>query len=219
MIFQHVLKGIVGIARMDARRQLDSAGITCNWWRAVGTLPAGEIPDRLTEDNLLRHLNAYDQVDATLPPPYNAHPFGRLTPFISTTAGTVERDPLHAMNHPCSAFLTALLFATADFRREGAIYYCYVPVLGKRSVKLEEFAEETRDMHLWTAFQPYHPEGEIVAKISIPSPYIEKVEGYDGPAARARLSSGCMPVPAWTEQNTGRYVSPESVSNIRDYLT
>ena len=218
MIFQRVLKGIVGVTDQVARRQLDGPGLTCRWWNEVNPLPVDAIPERLSEDNLLRHLNAYDRVDPSLPAPFGQEPFGKYTPFISTTAGTVERDPTRAQNRPQPALITALSFATANFQKEGAIYYCYVNVLGKRSVKLQEFSEETRDLHLWTDFQPYHPEGEIVAKISIPSPHIQKVEGYDGPRALTALDRGQLPVPLWTEINYRHYVPPETVSNIRDFL-
>jgi hypothetical protein len=214
MIFQKVLKGIIGISQPQARAMLIGGGITCNWWRKVNLLPANEIPVRLTQDNLLRHLSAYDQPD----PITGSATFGEMTPFISTTAGAVERDPANAQNWQFSAFLTALAFATDSFRQQGAIFYGYVNVLGKKSVVMDEFAEETRELNIWTEFQPYHPEGEIVAKIQIPSPHLEKVEGYDGPSARARLNAHKLPVPLWIEQNTSHYVPPEELSNVREVL-
>lgn len=213
MIFQRIFKGIAGLTAPEARARLNGAGISCNWWREVNPLPSEEIPARLTMDNLLRHLNEYDRID-----PATGKPFGQLTPFISTTAGSVERDPSVAQNRIFSAFITALSFATAGFRQSGAIFYGYVNVLGRPAVPLQEFAEETRDLHQWTDFQPYHPEGEIVAKIQLPAAHLEKAEGYDGPQALADFRKRRVPQPLWRELNTRHYVPPEDVSNIRDVL-
>ena len=218
MIFQRILKGIANISRSVAAQQLAGGGITCNWWRRVNPLPEAEIPERLTEQNLFRHLNAYDQIDSSLAMPYGLYPFGQYTPFISTTAGTVERDPTIAHNLTFSAFLTALSFATAQFSTYGVVYYGYVNILGRQAIALREFAEETRDLHQWTAYQPYHSEGEVVAKISIPSPHLEKAEGYDGPVALAQLIAGSIPIPTWVENNHTHYVAPETISNVRGYL-
>lgn len=57
---------------------------------------------------------------------------------------------------PCSQVLQ---FATDGFRRRG-----YVLTLGKQSIPMREFAEEVRELHIYTSFLRYHPEGEIVAK-------------------------------------------------------
>ncbi len=218
MIFQRFLKGVVNISSHDARCQLDGSGLICNWWRQVSTLPAAQIPERLSAENLLRHLNSYEQTDSSLPPPFGLHPFGTYTTFISTASGTVERDPANAQNLAFCAFLTALSFATAGYQKSGAIYYGYVNVLGRQALKLQEFSEETRDLHQWHEYQPYHPEGEIVAKICIPAPHLEKVVGFDGPAALDDLDNGNIPSPSWTEVNTRHSVPPESVSNVRGAL-
>lgn len=214
MIFQRILKGIVGVTAADARKRLDGGGVECNWWREVDPLPEAEVPGRLTPENLRLHLSAYDQVD-----PATGQPFGRRTPFISTTAGTVERDPYLAQNTLFSAFITALAFATDGFRTDGAVYFGYVNVLGRPAVGLREFAEETRDLHQWHDYQPYHPEGEIVAKIQIPAAHLEKAEGYNGPAALADFRRWRLPQPTWQELNQSCYVRPEDVCNIRDALT
>jgi hypothetical protein len=136
MIFQKILKGILGVSQSDARTMLNGGGITCNWWRQVNPLPENEIPYRLTKLNLLRHLSDYDTLD-----PLTGRRFGERTPFISTTAGAVERDAQAAQNYMFSAFLTALAFATDSYRQRGAIFFGYVNVLGKQSVVMREFAE------------------------------------------------------------------------------
>jgi hypothetical protein len=214
MNFQKVLKGIVGIDQNYARIMLNETGIICNWWREVELLPEAEIPSRLTEDNLLRHLTQYDEPD-----PETSRPtFGEFSPFISTTAGTVERDPRRWRNWKRSAFITALSFATDQFKKRGAIFYAYVNVIGKKSVVMREFAEESRELHIWTSFQPFHPEGEVVAKISIPSPHIERVEGYDGPQVIDAFRRRVPPQPNWIERNTSCYVAPESIANVREVI-
>jgi hypothetical protein len=214
MIFQKVLKGIVGVSQAQARAMLDQTGVICNWWRKVNLLPENEIPERLTEDNLFRHLSAYDQPDPITP----GSTFGETTPFISTTAGGVERDPSNALNWQLSALITAIAFATENFSAKGVVFFAYVNVLGKKSIAMREFAEETRELNIWTDFQPYHPEGEIVAKISIPPPHLEKAQGYDGPRARADFNAHRKPAPLWTEYNTTHYVPPELLSNVREFL-
>lgn len=212
MIFQKVLKGMVGVDQASAQAIFNGSGIICNWWRKVDPLPTPQIPGRLTEDNVLRHLSQYDQPD-----PATGRLFGERTPFISTTAGGVERDAYLGMNYVRGAFMTALTFATDNFRKTGAIFYCYVMVLGKKALPHQEFAEETRDLNLFHAYQPFHPEGEIVAKISISVPRLEKAEGYDGPAALSDWRHGRWPQSKWTLANR-RYAPVEQFSNVREVI-
>ena len=212
MIFQKILKGIIGIDQATAQQRLDGAGIACNWWRAIDPLPFSQIPQRLTEQNILWHLSNYDQTD-----PATGLPFGDQTPFISTSAGAVERDAYFGMNYVHSAFITALAFATDNFQSDGAVFYGYVCVLGKKALPHVEFAEETRDLNLFHAYQPFHPEGEIVAKILIPSARLEKVEGYTGAGALDDWSAGRWPRPAWRIDNPN-YARPEDYSNVREAI-
>jgi hypothetical protein len=72
--------------------------------------------------------------------------------------------------------ITALNFATNWLTRPGYVFYGYVFTLGQKSLELAEFAEEVRELHIYTHFLPYHDEGEIVAKIHIPAVRLEKVE-------------------------------------------
>ena len=212
MIFQKVLKGTMDIDQAVANGIFHRGGITCNWWREVNPLPEHEIAGRLTEDNILKHLSHYDRND-----PVTGRPIGELTPFISTTAGAVERDAYFGMNYVYGAFMTALAFATNNFRSRGAIFYGYVLVLGKKALIHREFAEETRDLNLFHTYQPFHPEGEVVAKISIPIPRLEKAEGYDGPNALSDWDNGRWPQPIWTVLNP-RYAPPEEFSNVRELV-
>jgi hypothetical protein len=183
--FQQVLKGINGIDETTAREILTRSGIGSNWWRTVGTISPSEQQDMLTPRNLDWHLNRYDDID-----PMTGDRFSVNTPYISTTAGTVDPDPAHRRNVIRDAFFTAAWFATDGFRSDGYVFHGYVYTLGKPSVRLAEFAEEVRDLHAYTSYLPYRLEGELVAKISIPATRLEKAEKYTGRTLRRQLQSG-----------------------------
>lgn len=213
MIIQHVIKGLGGISRDDARRIL-AGGIICNWWRKVDPLPNPEIPARLNERNLEWHQNRYDEPD-----PLEANePFGRHTPFISVTAGTVERDAMAYRNIIHPAWQVALEFATDGWRRDGYLFYCYVFVLGRPSIPHRGFSEEKRELNIYTGFSPFQPEGEITAKIIIPPTQIERFDFYDLAQVQQDLAAGRLPMPAATEPSPGLYRPPEDIANIRSYL-
>ena len=216
MIFQRVLKGIPGLQRADVLYMLTDGGIICNWWRNSPDriLRSDQIRRRLIERNIEWHLSHYDDPD----PLMGNAPFRKNTPFISTTAGTVERRAAALTNELFSSFITALQFATQNFTRDGVVFYAYEFVLGKKSVPLEEFGEETRELNIWTTFQPYHPEGEIVVKIQIPPQRIERAELYDGPQAHSDLAAGFHPQPLDILDNHGVFAAPEDYANIRNAL-
>jgi hypothetical protein len=212
MFFQKVLKGITGLTTPQADAYFDE-GIVCNWWRTVGTISPAQRLAQLTPRNLDWHLNHYDDVD-----PHTGQPFRVNTPFISVTAGSVERDVFFQRNLVFDPFLTALQFATQDFTTTGHIFYAYVFTLGKPSIELEEFSEEVRELNIYRNFLPYHHEGEITAKILIRAPQLERWEAYDGPAALTDLSLGRVPAPSSSSANT-RYQPPERYCNIRGLVT
>src|SRR5688572_16223914 len=93
MFFQKVLKGIAGLTREAADATLQT-GILCNWWHTVGRISPAQIVEKLTERNLDWHLNHYDDSD----PLMDDEPFYKNTPFISATAGAVERDAFAGRN-------------------------------------------------------------------------------------------------------------------------
>jgi len=213
MILQHAVKGIGGISASDAQHIL-AGGIICNWWRKVNPLPDPEIPLRLTERNLDWHQNRYDDLD----PLEGNEPFGRHTPFISLTAGTVERDALRMRNVVHPAWLVALEFATDGWRRDGYLFYCYVFILGRRSVPHRAFAEEIRELNIYTGFSPFQPEGEISAKINIPPTQIERFEFYEISRVNRDLAAGLIPRPTTTEPNLALFRPPDEISNVRALL-
>ncbi len=186
MFFQMILKGIPGSDDAEATITLREQGIHCRWWDRVGMITPPQMKERLNERDLDWHLNRYDQPDPTR----GGDLFCDHTAFISTTAGVVERDVWQQRNWILPAFMTALRFATRNFTCSGYIYYGYVYTLGKKSVELQEFSEEVRELNVFHAFMPYHDEGEIVAKIFIPAVNLEKCEKYDGSKARVDLGRG-----------------------------
>lgn len=214
MFFQHFLKGIPGLDSSSAVTILRNTGIVCQWWSKVGLISPEQVQDRLTYRNLDWHLNQYDSPDPT----EGNEPFGKHTPYISTTSGTVERDAWLYRNWRKPAFMTALRFATDNFATGGVIFYGYLFVLGKQTIPLQHFAEEVRELHVYTGFLPYHDEGEIVAKIHIPSVNLEKFEEYDGAAALRQLQSGVRPSPTAIVKNPS-FAKPEEFSNIREVIT
>lgn len=215
MIIQRVIKGIAGIDEHDARRTL-TVGILCNWWHKVGTLPRNEIPLRLSERNLDWHQNHYSDSD----PLEGGEVFSRHTPFISTTAGTVERRMFSLTNILNPAWREALYFATRGMAEDGYLFYCYLFVIGRQAVSLEPFSEELRELNVYPGFSPYQPEGEITAKIIIPPAQIERAEFWSASAALQAVANGMLPAadPSRTLANP-LFVPPENYNNLRDFLS
>jgi hypothetical protein len=212
MIIQKVIKGIGGIEQNTVNHILRT-GITCKWWQEVDPLPNGEVPQRLTEENLAWHQNRYDDPD----PREGDRPFYLRTPFISTTAGTVERDTFFQTNILQPAWVEALRFATDGWSRDGYLFYCYVFIIGKKSVGHRSFAEEIRELNIYTGFSPFQPEGEITAKIIIPPAQLEKAEYWPIDKLLDDLKRGQVPSPAETFSNS-LFLPPENYNNVRDLL-
>jgi hypothetical protein len=212
MIIQHVIKGISNLSSAEANALL-SNGITCRWWQRTNPLPRQEVPLRLTERNLDWHQNMYDQPD----PLEGGERFCLHTPFISTTAGTVERDTALQTNLLTSAWEIALRFATDFWKTDGYLFYCYLLIIGKRAVGHEAFAEELRELSVYTAYSPYQPEGEMLAKVIIPPAQIEKAEFWTRQAAFAASRNGTLPKATQTLPNP-LFLPPSEYSNVRNLL-
>lgn len=214
MIIQKVIKGLGGINRSQAD-EMFRAGIICNWWRKIGTMPETGVYERLTARNLYWHQNRFLDPD----PDDGNEPFHKHTPFISTTAGAVERDPAAGINILTPAWLVALEFATDAWQRDGYLFHCYVFVLGKQSIPHRPFSEEVRELNIYTGFSPFQPEGEVTAKINIPPTQIEKYSFYDIASVRNALAAGQLPAPSYEATNSQNYRPPEEISNIRGVLS
>lgn len=222
MFFQKVLKGINNLSLQEANSIVNNAGISCNLWRLLQEIYNSDIKNALNEQNIFYHLNDYDK-----PVPTN-HPFsgkgnnltyGDVTPFISTTAGAIQRSDFQAKNIIFPPFVTALQFATDNFKSDGYVFFTYVITIGKKSIPLRQFSEEVRELHIYQQYLPFHHEGEIMAKIDIPSVQIEKAEHYHGPTALSQWKQNQQPVPTVGRTIVNHnYARPENHTNIRELL-
>jgi hypothetical protein len=215
MIIQQVVKGIGNISRNQAEQIFYSTGIICTWWREVDPLPVDEKPQRLTERNLDWHQNKYEEPD----PRENGQMYHLRTPFISTTAGTVERRRRFRTNVLNPAWLEALRFGTDFGKRDAYLFYCYVFILGRRAVGHESFAEELRELNIFTDYSPYQPEGEITAKIAIPPAQIEKVEFWTLDQIRADRQNNTVPQPSEVLPPNPSFIPPHDYNNVRRVLS
>ena len=212
MIFQKVLKGISGVDDSTADYILTERGIICNWWRKIGTMPIVAVRDKLTERNYYWHVNRYSDIDPT-----TGRPFSEDTPFISTTAGTFQPNVFWQRNVLYSAYSTALRFATNHLKQSGYIFYCYLMILDKQAIEYRQFAEEARDINVYSQFYRFQWQGEITAKINIPVVQIEKYEMHEINDVRRAIASGTPIRPSRTNLNP-YYIPPEEYSNIRNFL-
>ncbi|XHR94260.1 hypothetical protein ACFJIV_28900 [Mucilaginibacter sp. UC70_90] len=219
LVFQKVLKGIPNLDD-DTAAHIVKNGILCNWWRSVREITPKKIQLHLTGENADLHLNHYHKPVPSGNPlaALGAKRFGDVSPFISTTAGVIERDGLNSQNIFFDPFLTAMRFATDNFKTKGYIFYAYVLTIGKIAIEMEQFSEEVRELHIYKNFLPYHTQGEIMAKIIIPSVQIEKAVYYDGPAIKALMKSG-KTLPSLRTIDNPDYQKPEKLSNIREVMS
>ena len=176
MIVQWCCKGFANMDEAAARTILsDGTGIRCRSWLVLNPrpFPLAENLKRLTERNLDLHINNY-----SFPDPVSGIPFHDITPFISLSAGCVERDVTLKTNVTHAALRTALDFATTDYSRPdrprcpGWVFYCYVLVGVNRAITIPSVAEEYRELNHNRAFSQWYWQGEVVAKINIPSTQI-----------------------------------------------
>ncbi len=170
MYIQWCVKGIAsgpGFGWAEAQHLITSeTGILSNWWRGRGQITPAEVAGVLNLANLYRHLNDYDV-------------YGPETPFISLAAGAVERDASLGINTTYSAIDRGLWFATDFGRSSGALFYCWVPVGLNQAIEVSSVAEAVRDLHVYRDYLPYQLEGEVTAKVHIPSNQIAKVEWWN----------------------------------------
>lgn len=217
MFFQKVLKGIIGLTAEQAAEVLTVTGIESNWIRTSGHASQGETALRLTPEELQWHLTRYEEEDKR-----TGEPFGFTSPFISITSGTSEQSTTSREEraYVFSAFDIASWFATDSYTQSGWIFYGYVFTMGKASIPYTEFAEEVRDLHSYPDGYSFHGEGELVAKLVIPPPRLERCEFYRGPELRHALVEGRRPTLKDSDiiWNNINYVDPMNYVNIRGVL-
>lgn len=209
MIVQWCIKGM-SLDGNDhlAKSLIDSrGGILCNWWRDVHEISPPEVRDKLTEGNLNLHVNHFTVKDAA-----TNREFRELTPFISLTAGTVERDTATKTNILHRARATALWFGTNFGQNDQAyLYTCWVVVAPRAAVRIEGVAEEVRDLNTYRRYSDFQTEGEMIAKVSIPDNQIRNCEKW------IWNRSAMIFKREWTYSNNG-FTPPEQLSNIRELI-
>ena len=82
---------------------------------------------------------------------------------------------------------------------------------------MEAFSEELRELNIYNAFSPFYVEGEITAKLVIPTAQIERADFWSLSDARAAIAAGNLPTPSRTRSNK-YYVKPEDYNNLRSFL-
>lgn len=208
MFVQRCVKGIRGrtathpngLNDAEAKALLtDGCGILSNWWRNNGSITPTGCLQKLTRVNLERHIHDYAAFEAE-------------TPFISLSAGCVERDDALRLNRIHEATDIALRFATNWGEVHGYLFRCWVVVAPRPAVPVQGVAEDVRNLHTYTRYSDYQREGEITAKINIPATQIESVERWDS-NGRGRIARR----PLWIHLNP-HFQPPEVLSNIMEAI-
>lgn len=211
MFVQMCVKGINDITLADAKDILRKRGLACAWWRIARHISSAEIDERLTAEELDLHLNSFDEKH-----PGRGGLVKNETPFVSLTAGSVQREAFLAQNVVHPAHEVAMDFATGFGRWQGEcfVFYCWVMVGLRPSVAVRSLAEEVRELHTYTKYSRFQPEGEIVAKIEVPARQIEKFEHYE----YLRDRYGRLQIRRLGIYDNPKYVGPHDVTNYRDRL-
>lgn len=201
MFVQWCIKGVAGDGHGIDDHEADAmtlggGGILSNWLRIGGLAQPDAVRDRLTAQSLDRHLHDYDN-------------FKNDTPFISLTAGCVERDVVWRLNRIHEAQDVALRFATDWGRRPGYLFYAWVVVGLNPAVEIEGVAEEVRSLNTYTRWSDYQLEGEITAKLLVPANQIERWEWWEPVASVPQLGFSRL---------NPKFDSPERVANLRTVL-
>jgi hypothetical protein len=208
VIVQWCMKGMSLSGDKEAKAVIDSrGGIRSNWWREVNNITPPGRRDKLTEGNLDLHVNHFSDLD-----PATGQPFSKMTPFISFSSGTVERDSIAKTNYVHTPLRTALWFGTNFGTRQTAyLYTCWLIVGIRPAVEVEAVAEEVRDLNSYRRYSAYQTEGEVVAKVFVPDNQIQQCQRWTWNRAARRVS------PGWIHKNP-RFTPPDILSNLRELI-
>jgi hypothetical protein len=204
VFIQHCFKGIAaniggteGLTDNDVNQILSGgAGIQSNLWRRLGAASPNQLYTELTETNLDRHIHDYQD-------------YGHDSAFISLSAGSVNRVSASSRNVVINGYEMALSFATRRFSQAGYVFKCWVPVGINPAPELAFLAEEVRNINTYVRYSDFYLEGEVTAKLVIPSQQIEYCEYWD-PARNAS-----DPVSVFVNPE---FVSAAMAANIREAL-
>jgi hypothetical protein len=134
-----------------------------------------------------------------------------VTPFISLSAGTVERDKVMQTNITHTARETALGFGSGfGTHRTTYIYRCWVIVAPRQAVSIEGVAEEVRELTTYRSYSAFQLEGEVVAKISIPANQVEYCERWN-------IDNALGWNRQWRHANA-EFSLPTDLSNVRELI-
>jgi hypothetical protein len=199
MLIQWCLKGIRGRVSFGDTEAADlvDAGIQSNWLFNNGTMPIVQairtVQGLLNEPALITHINNYAAVTTT-------------SPYISLSAGVVlPNTSIGTRVFP--AWKSAVDFATERGSVAGYIYRVWTIVAPKPAPELMNVSDEIRNLNLFRAAWRYQRQGEITAKLVIPSSQIESVVkvGADGKLTGFRVDNP-------------RFVGPESICNLLEEI-
>jgi hypothetical protein len=205
MIVQWCCRGVNDLSRADVATILGSeVGLKCRYWPPNAPLRYDVALRRLTEHHLDLHVNHYDSIDAD-----TSKRVFEISPFISLSAGCVDRRTLLRTNVIHPARRTALDFATATGTRPGWVFTCWVLVSANRAVGIEAVAEEVRELNHARRYSSYFTEGEIAAKINVASRQILCAEYWQ--PTRGRLVRGGICI-------NSSFVHPAAVRDERRML-
>ncbi len=199
MLIQWCLKGIPergGFNDAKVKNVLAAEGLTSSWLRATTRTIGGFVSDAhsaLSQTALNSHVNSFATVAGS-------------TPYISLSAGCRELDPSATSTVTYTALDTALSFATDDGQCNGYVFDLWVLVSPKAAAELPGFAEEIRELNLFSQYAVFHDEGEIAAKLFVPARQIKSVEKFDGNLNSLRKDAN------------SNFVSPERISNVLEFL-
>jgi hypothetical protein len=208
VIIQWCIKGMSLPDDAAARAVIDGQnGLVSNWWRDAGTITPAARRSRLTVRNVDMHVNHFTMTDPT-----TTRPFNETTPFISLSAGTVERDAVARTNYVRSARQTALRFGTQFGLQDHAyLFTCWVILGPRQAVEVEGVAEEVRDLNTYRRYSDFQTEGEVLAKVNVPDNHIEKCERWQLDPVGPRFQL------AWTYPNP-RFTRPQALTNVRELI-
>jgi len=152
-----------------------------------------------------RHVNHFSDID-----PSSGRPFSEQTPFISLSAGVVERDAAAKTNYVHRARKVGFWFGSNFGASPTAyIYVCWVVLAPRSAVEVEAIAEEVRDLNTYRRYSDFQTEGEIAVKIIVPDNQIQQCERWD-------LNADTLSQ-TWVYKNP-RFTLPELLTNIRELL-